>query len=164
MAEIVFTRVDFRLIHGQVITKWIRLCEAEEIVIVDDALSKDSFMASVYTMAAPPGFKVQVYSVDQALAAWQDGSFAQGKVFLMTRDIATLHRLVVGGVPVPRVQLGGIEFKPGRTKVYGTMSLDEADAHLLKELIDAGTDLYFQSVPEDAKESAAAVLKKHFGL
>ena len=154
MSEVVFARIDFRLIHGQVITKWIRLCDASEIVIVDDALESDSFMASIYTMAAPPGYKVSVYSVDHAIEKWRDGTFADGKVFLMTRDIATFNRVVKGGLPVGQVQ-------PGRTKVYGTMSLDDADAKLLKEVADEGVEVYFQSVPEDSRESLASILKKH---
>ena len=161
MSEVVFARIDFRLIHGQVITKWIRLCDASEIVIVDDALESDSFMASIYTMAAPPGYKVSVYSVDHAIEKWRDGTFADGKVFLMTRDIATFNRVVKGGLPVGQVQVGGIEFKPGRTKVYGTMSLDDADAKLLKEVADEGVEVYVQSVPEDSRESLASILKKH---
>ena len=43
MAEIRLIRIDFRLIHGQVITKWFGSTRATEIVIIDDALSEDAF-------------------------------------------------------------------------------------------------------------------------
>ena len=39
MAEIQVIRADFRLIHGQVITKWIRQTPANKILIIDDVLS-----------------------------------------------------------------------------------------------------------------------------
>ena len=58
MSEVVFARIDFRLIHGQVITKWIRLCDASEIVIVDDALESDSFMASICGASGLQGQRV----------------------------------------------------------------------------------------------------------
>ena len=44
MADIKVARIDFRLIHGQVITKWIKYYPVDMIVIVDDALGSDDFM------------------------------------------------------------------------------------------------------------------------
>ena len=35
--SIALTRVDFRLIHGQVITRWLKQCDINEIVTVDTA-------------------------------------------------------------------------------------------------------------------------------
>jgi D-glucosaminate-specific PTS system IIB component len=66
MANIKLTRVDFRLIHGQVITKWCNQVSANRIVIIDDALYNDSFMRSIYEMAAPPNIAVEVYTVEKA--------------------------------------------------------------------------------------------------
>ena len=60
MADIVLIRADFRLIHGQVITKWAKQTMANKILIVDDMLAKDSFMSSIYTMSAPPGMEVVI--------------------------------------------------------------------------------------------------------
>ena len=37
--SIELTRVDFRLIHGQVITRWLTQCQINEIVTIDTALS-----------------------------------------------------------------------------------------------------------------------------
>lgn len=69
-ANIVHARVDYRLIHGQVITKWLKQCDAKRIVIIDDKLSKDEFLGSVYKMAAPTGIKVDIISVDEAQRRW----------------------------------------------------------------------------------------------
>lgn len=46
--EIGLIRVDSRLIHGQLITKWLNYSKANVIVVVDDELSKDSFMSEIY--------------------------------------------------------------------------------------------------------------------
>ncbi len=40
MGKINLIRSDFRLIHGQVITKWLKECNAEKIVIINNELSK----------------------------------------------------------------------------------------------------------------------------
>ena len=36
MGNIVLTRVDSRLIHGQVMTKWVNQVQANKIVVVSD--------------------------------------------------------------------------------------------------------------------------------
>ncbi|MBE6083621.1 MAG: PTS sugar transporter subunit IIB, partial [Tissierellaceae bacterium] len=55
MANIVLTRIDDRLIHGQVMTAWVKQTKATRIIIIDDVVAKDDFMKKVLTMAAPPG-------------------------------------------------------------------------------------------------------------
>ena len=54
--SIALTRVDFRLIHGQVITRWLKQCDINEIVTVDTALSKDEFMQDVLKWLHLKGF------------------------------------------------------------------------------------------------------------
>ena len=46
MANISLIRIDSRLIHGQVITKWVKIAKANRIIIIDDELAQDDFMAS----------------------------------------------------------------------------------------------------------------------
>lgn len=48
MGQIKLVRIDFRLIHGQVITKWFAQALADRIVIVDDHLAQDDFMKEIY--------------------------------------------------------------------------------------------------------------------
>jgi len=48
MAEIVLCRIDSRLIHGQVMTKWVNQSQANKIVVVSDELANDEFMLEIY--------------------------------------------------------------------------------------------------------------------
>ena len=60
MLNIVLARVDSRLIHGQVVTKWLQQSNANKIVVVSDELENDEFLQSIYLMAAPPNVEVVV--------------------------------------------------------------------------------------------------------
>lgn len=44
MANIVLCRIDSRLIHGQVVTKWVGQSQANRIAVVSDELNADPFM------------------------------------------------------------------------------------------------------------------------
>ena len=68
MRNIVLTRIDDRLIHGQVVTAWIRRYPINRILIVDDELSKNRLMERIYRAAAPVGTEVLIKPVQEAAA------------------------------------------------------------------------------------------------
>ena len=45
--NIVLCRVDERLIHGQVMTAWVKKAWIKKIILVDDELASDDFMKEV---------------------------------------------------------------------------------------------------------------------
>ena len=88
MAEIVLTRVDFRLIHGQVVAAWNKYVNATKIVIIDDVLAQDELMQTIYTSAAPPGVKVKIYDYAKAKRLWEKNRFGEnGRVMVIFRNL-----------------------------------------------------------------------------
>ena len=160
MYNIKLVRLDFRLIHGQVIAKWFGQIMGNEIVIIDDDLSQDSFMASIYEMSAPVDSKVHVYSVEDAVKKVEDGTFASGKVLVLFKNVDQVFKAVEKGFKIDELQIGGFGSAPGRINVYGPITLDDHDASLLKKIADQGTNIYLQQVPEEAKMTFSKVLEK----
>lgn len=160
MYNIKLVRLDFRLIHGQVIAKWFGQIMGNEIVIIDDDLSQDSFMASIYEMSAPVDSKVHVYSVEDAVKKVEDGTFASGKVLVLFKNVDQVFKAVEKGFKIDELQIGGLGSAPGRINVYGPITLDNHDASLLKKIADQGTNIYLQQVPEEAKMTFSKVLEK----
>lgn len=160
MYNIKLVRLDFRLIHGQVIAKWFGQIMGNEIVIIDDDLSQDSFMASIYEMTAPVDSKVHVYSVEDAVKKVEDGTFASGKVLVLFKNVDQVFKAVEKGFKIDELQIGGLGSAPGRINVYGPITLDDHDASLLKKIADQGTNIYLQQVPEEAKMTFSKVLEK----
>lgn len=160
-ANIVHARVDYRLIHGQVITKWLKQCDAKRIVVIDDKLSKDEFLGSVYKMAAPTGIKVDIISVDEAQRRWADDNFYGGApVLLLFKTVDMAVAAVQAGVSFTKLQIGGLENKPGRKIVHNQISLDKADAEKLAGIEASGSEVYFQTIPGEEVESLAQVSAK----
>ena len=62
MSKIELIRVDFRMIHGQVIVKWLKKTGANKIIAINDAIAFDPFLADIYRMAAPSGVAVETMS------------------------------------------------------------------------------------------------------
>lgn len=51
--SIVLTRIDDRLIHGQVMTSWLNYTSATKIRVVDDRSAQDPFLKTVLKNAVP---------------------------------------------------------------------------------------------------------------
>lgn len=160
MAELKQIRADFRLIHGQVITKWIKQTSANKILVADDGLANDPFMSSIYEMAAPPGIEVIVDTVDDVISKWNAGGYGDAKLFMLVKDVPTAYRLFKGGFPLHELQIGGLGAAPGRQLVFGPISLDEADAKNLKEMHEAGVHVYLHQVPDDPSMEFSKILDK----
>ncbi|AIF44531.1 PTS sugar transporter subunit IIB [Virgibacillus sp. SK37] len=164
MAEIEMVRIDSRLIHGQVITKWIKQTSANRIVIIDDSLYADEFMKEIYTMAAPSDVEVNVYSVDFAIDYWEKEEMGKGKLFILFKDVKTVYRTIKKGVPISNIQIGGLGGKPGRISVYGPISFDEKDCAMLQELAQDNCHVYLQQVPDESKMELKKAIQRYNSL
>ncbi|WP_025121059.1 MULTISPECIES: PTS sugar transporter subunit IIB [unclassified Serratia (in: enterobacteria)] len=160
MAKIVLCRIDSRLIHGQVVTKWVGQSQANRIAVVSDELEADPFMKSIYLMAAPPNVKVDCYGNQSFAAAWQENQLGEGNVLVLFPNLATVQQAVVDGFDVKTIQVGGLGGGPNRKAVFQNITLDEADVAILRDLEQRGVTVFFQTIPEDKPQALADILKK----
>lgn len=158
MANIVLARIDSRLIHGQVITKWMKQCNASQILIFDDALSKDQFMCKVYKMAAPPNCQVHIMSANEGVEAFKKSESAT-RLLVLFKDVATTKRCWQAGLPLKQLQVGGLIGGPGRKVVYGSTTLIKSEADDLLEMQNGGVEVIFQTVPEDKPGKLDVILQ-----
>ena len=158
--SIELTRVDFRLIHGQVITRWLTQCQINEIVTIDTALSKDAFMQEVFKMAAPKGVKITIVNVEDAVKRQQEGAFDKNRVMVLFKGVAELNAAVQAGLKLEKVQIGGLGGGPGRKAVNNAITLDRADADILLELEKMGIEIYFQTTPDYPSETLQKAVAK----
>jgi len=159
--KISLIRADYRLIHGQVITKWIKQTAADTILIVDDALAKDEFMQQIYKMAAPAGIKVLVETVDCASEKAGLDGYGSHSLFVLFRDVDSIYRAYKKGFPFQELQIGGLGTGPDRKKVYGPISLNKEDADRLSEMSENGTHIYLHQVPTEPSMEFTTVMKNN---
>lgn len=163
MAKIVLCRIDSRLIHGQVMTKWVNQSQANRIVVVSDELANDDFMKSIYLLSAPEGVKVDCFTEAQTCDEFKNNEFGSGNVLLLLPNLIAMKNIYDNGVIVNDIQVGGLGGAPNRKVVFQNITLDDVDANILEELSSKGVNIYFQTIPEDAPQDVANILKKYKG-
>ena len=158
--SIELTRVDFRLIHGQVITRWLTQCQINEIVTIDNELAKDLFMQEVFKMAAPKGVKITIVDDVTAVKKQEAGDFDKKRVMVLFKGVNQLNKAVEAGLKLDKVQIGGLGGGPGRKAVNNAITLDRADADALLGLEKQGIEIYFQTTPDYPSETLQKAVAK----
>lgn len=153
-------RVDFRLIHGQVITRWLTQCQINEILTIDNDLSKDTFMQEVFKMAAPKGVKITIVDTETATKMQNDGELDKNRVMVLLKNVAGLKAAVDAGFKLEKVQIGGLGGGPGRKAVNNAITLDRTDADILLDLEKSGIEIYFQTTPDYPSETLQKAVAK----
>jgi mannose/fructose/N-acetylgalactosamine-specific phosphotransferase system component IIB len=139
-------RVDDRLIHGQVVIAWGARLVPQRIWVVDDVSAANAWERDLLASGAP-GVDVRVVTVEEAAAGWATETTAAGGAFLILRDLRTAWALVEAGARFPVLNLGGLHYAPGKTKVNEYVYLDDDDRAIARRLIGAGMRLEVQDVP-----------------
>ena len=73
MENLVLTRIDDRLIHGQVMTAWIKNKKATQVVIVDDLVAEDDYMIEVLEMAIPEEIAIGIFNKEDGVTFFSQG-------------------------------------------------------------------------------------------
>jgi PTS system mannose-specific IIB component len=150
-------RVDERLIHGQVMTAWVKKHWIKKIILVDDDLVKDDFMKEVLCLSAPQGVKIEVRSAADTVAAMENDSSDESTMFLF-KDLKYVLMLVNYGYALPELDIGNIGSAPGRKPFTKEVYISEAEKDILRELIQKNVHVYIQKLPQDAQVDVAKKL------
>lgn len=158
MRNIVLTRIDDRLIHGQVVTAWVKQTNANLIIIADEALTRDVFMQKVLRSAAPAGIALKVLTPADTAAYLQEDAPPSEKVMLLVKVPQALEALIDAGVRLEVVVLGGMGGKAGRMKLSKNVSASPEEVECLKRLEEKGSVVQFQLVPDEKPVPLAKLL------
>jgi len=61
-------RIDYRLIHGQVVFTWVNSLSLSRLIVIDDGAANDETRKMSLKMSIPHGVKFNVFTVQDALA------------------------------------------------------------------------------------------------
>ncbi|WGL57966.1 PTS mannose transporter subunit IIAB [Kluyvera intermedia] len=144
-------RIDDRLIHGQVATRWTKETNVKRIIVVSDEVAADTVRKTLLTQVAPPGVTAHVVDVAKMIRVYNNPMYAGERVMLLFTNPTDVERIVEGGVKITTVNIGGMAFRQGKTQVNNAISVDEKDIEAFKKLNARGIELEARKVSTDQK-------------
>lgn len=156
MATQKMVRIDYRLIHGQVVAKWIKFRPVNRLIVADDELLKDEFMCDIYKMAAP-GNEVEIVAVDDLQEALDR---KDDQVMVIFRDVVNAKRAFDATVSLAELNVGAVQSAKDRHSVTQGVALSKDEFDLLMEMKNKGVDVYIQPIPENDKLTLDSIQNK----
>jgi hypothetical protein len=149
MKGFVHIRVDDRLIHGQVATRWSTGLRVNRIMVIDDTVAANDTEKSILRMAAPAGVNTSILGFEKAVANIQNGNYEGQRVMLIVKSPVTLVKMLEAGVELLPVNIGNLSNRPGTTQYKKSVSMTSEEKEAVDTLLKAGIHVTAQMVPDD---------------
>ena len=144
-----YIRVDDRLIHGQIITRWAINLGINNIIVIDDKTAANPMLKSIMTMSVPKNYKTYVYSMAEAKEAFTKINGEEGNNLIVVRFPSMLEELckIVSHPKV--INIGNVSRKEGANiEITNNVFLDSTDIGIIERLYSQGLKVTFQLVPD----------------
>ncbi len=152
MSKIALLRIDDRLIHGQVMTGWVKHLNANRIIIVDDELVNDEFMISVLEMAVPSHMTLNIYNAETAIdilnAISNDGKNDQ--IIILVKSPIPVLKMLEGRVVFDELTIGGMGVNENRSRLYRNLAASDKERKAFQQINTIGLPIHIQVLPNDA--------------
>ncbi len=143
-----FIRVDDRMIHGQTCTRWALEYPCDGLIAVNDAAAKNPVLKSAYKSK-----KTFVWGVEEFKEKTEKVLKSKDNYFLITKNPIDMEKILVGqGLKcgVDTVIIGPCNDRPGTTKLGNNQSITQEEAQALEKIMNAGFEVEFALLKEEA--------------
>ena len=149
---ILLTRIDNRLIHGQIVCLWAGAVGANLIVVAHDETAESQIEQSVMRMAASSlGFDTRFFTIQKTIDIIDKASSDQ-HILLICQNPHDLRKIIEGGVEIKEVDIGNLYYEKGEKKLSDKVAVNEEelkDLNYIKKHVDK---IYIQDTPDSPKQ------------
>lgn len=156
---IVDTRIDDRLIHGQVCSYWIPQYGVDRIVIVDDDIAKDEMRKTALRFGCPGECKLSFFDAEKAASKFLANIDHGINVMILCNRPQPILQMAREGFKVPYVTVGNMSTKPDAKQVRKTVFVSPEEWEDFRGLVAQGIPLFDQMIPREPREEITDLFK-----
>ena len=146
MENIELVRIDDRMLHGQVVSTWLKDYSIEQVLIINDKAANDPIQKSVAGLAAPKEVKVHLFGVDQFIDILKKTPIKRKTMLIFTTSTDVL-KLVENGLDIKEVNVGGMRYNENRKKLSKAVSVTQEEEEAFKKLIEKDIKVKRHTLP-----------------
>ena len=161
--SLVLTRIDSRLIHGQVLEAWVPYVQADCIVVANDEVAHTPLQRMIMQAAVPSSIKLVIGTLDEIADYLASGEIERRRTLLLFASSLDALRGCRLGIDFTRLNLGNMHTAEGKNRYSCTIALDQTDIENLRELAAKGVSIVSQCIPADREQEWEQMLRSGGG-
>ncbi len=149
---LIWTRVDQKLIHGQVSVAWVPYLRVNAIVVADPDTVDDPWAQKVMMMGLPPEVQLTSFAPPGRLAGLLGGREMElHRVLVLFKDLEGVLEATEAGLRLDSLNLGNQACQPPEQSIRLTETFYACrrDLEGLARLQRGGLEVVLQAVPSD---------------
>lgn len=150
MINISNCRCDDRLIHGQIIYKWIQYLKVQKLIVIDDAVAEDVIEQGLIKMSAPKDCELKILSIEEAKRYFYDKG--SDDTLVLVKNLDTISTMLKD-FQFNALNLGRMPTAIGKKKITSNIYVNVGDLDIIKKLLKMKTIINIQMVPDEAMYS-----------
>lgn len=147
MHKVSMIRVDERLVHGQIIIKWLEREKAKRIIIIDDEADGDIVLEKILRMTLPDHIKLNIFNLEDGIEFLLRENAVDNAIVLV-KDLLIVKKIHEKGVGVKEINIGRIPAGLDKQKVHPNVFLSDKDMKIIEYFKDRDVPLIIQMVPD----------------
>lgn len=151
-----FVRIDDRVIHGQLITRWAKERPCDGIIAIDDAVASNPLLSKVMK-GAVTDVKVWLFDTQTAMEKLPKVIASDKKYFVIAKSPVTLKALLKGGINLAnlsgKINVGPMSAREGTTTIGSNQCVNKEEIAAFRFLDSIGHEIDFRLVPDSSAYS-----------
>ncbi|SDP59866.1 PTS system, mannose-specific IIB component/PTS system, fructoselysine and glucoselysine-specific IIB component [Mucilaginibacter sp. OK268] len=145
------TRIDDRLVHGQVAMTWTPSLGADCLLVANDKAATDEFLKMTMNLAKPASAKLLIKTLADAITFLNDPRGQNMKILVLVNSVKDATTLAAGVSEIKSINFGGIRTKEGARSIAKALAVTDDDIIVIRDLLAKGIELEVRQVPTDNK-------------
>lgn len=150
MKGIIHVRIDDRLIHGQVATRWSTGLGASRIMVANDEVAHDEMQKGILRMVAPPGINTSIITKDTAIKNILAEKYAAQKVLMVLKNPMDALYLIENGLDIKSINVGNMAKRDDATQIKRSVSVTKEEVEAFRKLMEKGVEITSIMVPDES--------------
>ena len=144
-----FVRVDDRIIHGQVVTRWSMEYPCDGILAVNDEAATNPILKAALKSASSK--KALIYTYEEFLGKIGQAVESKKKYFIITKDPITMAKLLVDHnlkIDTKVVNIGPQSARTGTVNINNNADISQEEIEAYEKITQKGYEVDFRLVPD----------------
>ena len=157
--NVVFARIDNRLMHGIVMTQYFPSTGAKRIMVIDDEIASNPARKEMMNLAKPNGVASSIITWEKAKENILSDKYGQQTIFLLAKSPITINEIMKLGIKIDKLIIGCTDLLGEGHKLSDRAYVTDEELQAMREIRDKGCKIVVQHNPQTPQVDAWKIVK-----